>query len=773
MVFAPSLTHLKAVVSQATTLWAGMYQPFLAPADATSLRSKAGRYGVDILHGLDGAFAAISDAELDGFRWRGSDDWGPLAPAKDFTNSRLLGPESFADDWPASESVLPDWNADDPLDSLFRVWFGHYDNSQEQAANLRLDFASRSTQVTIPLNDSIPPGVTSWYTPIIATAAEIDYRGEAPGPGFVIVEPSDVESLQIFWNARAIGANVFPWPLGYENRVSAAAKRWLDELLGSGQLNRWRSGDGREIGPRIEVWHSNKRVAPPSAGGQQVPERPLRPDSLTTFLSDNSVEHMMFSFDEAFEISGGWRGPHPFVTRFENFFSQPIETDGAVLLQLPGLSVVKERPSRPRGDVVAIHVTLDGVSGLRPDWTFTVPNVRALAPFVARYDGTLLHFDRPTSCGRALSGSMHDRTTRLSAVPSSDLFGKVIEADGWSSEQTQDGVFITRLIERLGGPASTIANQPGARAGLIQVARSPQGQRSGAIVQYITRFKGSWPDPLRSERVQADYAAGVFRYLLGRGLLRPVLPVSCPHCGTSVSVRPEDLRTEMRCDLCLQDYPLGLALGHRTSARNEWLYQLAGHVDQARLREVLAVMAVVQVFTASWRTSASVVPHLLGWRVSGPELHCEVDIVVARDEGGIPVFVVGEVKYYRDSINSVDLANLGRLQDHIRSKGIECFVLVAVLRDLRPEEKEAIREFADRPVRTLPLRSSVEPVLPIVLTEADLSVHSFDDHPMRWGGPGSGISGLARESCRRNLDLVDVEFRSGDATDWHYQSVWD
>jgi hypothetical protein len=49
-------------------------------------------------------------------------------------------------------------------------------------------------------------------------------------------------------------------------------------------------------------------------------------------------------------------------------------------------------------------------------------------------------------------------------------------------------------------------------------------------------------------------------------------------------------------------------------------------------------------------------------------------------------------------------------------------------------------------------------VLPIVLTRADLSAPLFDDahHPTRWTQPGDGLVGLAFESCRRNLGLIEL-----------------
>jgi hypothetical protein len=132
---------------------------------------------------------------------------------------------------------------------------------------------------------------------------------------------------------------------------------------------------------------------------------------------------------------------------------------------------------------------------------------------------------------------------------------------------------------------------------------------------------------------------------------------------------------------------------------------------------------------------------------------------------------VGEAKHHLDSIDTNDLSNLKRIQNYIRETGVECFILAAVLRDLRQEEIDVMREFANRPPNTLPFRSSIEPVLPIVLTEQDLSAtHLAEQHPMRWA-PGDGVVGLAKESCRRNLGMITLEnaFESGE---FYFRPRW-
>jgi hypothetical protein len=119
LVFEPSAEMLRLAVEQATLLWAGQYQPFFRPGDLDRIERLSRRLGVDVLLALDRSGASEEAAALDGYQWQGHDDWGPLAPARDYVNNRLLGPERLLDELPRDSRVLPDWAAGDPLDDLF------------------------------------------------------------------------------------------------------------------------------------------------------------------------------------------------------------------------------------------------------------------------------------------------------------------------------------------------------------------------------------------------------------------------------------------------------------------------------------------------------------------------------------------------------------------------------------------------------------------------------------------------------------------------------
>jgi hypothetical protein len=291
-------------------------------------------------------------------------------------------------------------------------------------------------------------------------------------------------------------------------------------VVEDGKLGRWTTGDGKPLGPMIHVWGATETNQLPAV--------------LAELLATRGVTPMTVSPESGLNLAHGWYGDHPFTTGFEESFSQPLEEDGRLArIPLPVIGGGSRANDAPRGDVAAVHVSIHTVSGVRPDWTFSVPNKRSYARLLREYDGVLLHFERLVPGGRALSASSGSREVVISAIPSAAILGKLIEA--WSDRQTPGGVFVTRLIGRLGGATSTLANQPGARAALLAVARSERGLPSGAIVEAIKDRQGSWPGPLGGDA--AGYPAAVFHFLLRQAILRPVLPVDCPYCTSSIAVR--------------------------------------------------------------------------------------------------------------------------------------------------------------------------------------------------------------------------------------------
>jgi len=135
---------------------------------------------VDVLLALDRSPASEQAGALDGFRWMGREGWGALAPAQDHISHRLLGPEQLLDDLPQHNRVLPEWGSGDPLDALFRVWFGAHGTSP-QCISLHGLFAAHATTARISEGAEVPASAASWVTPIAGTSAAIEYKGTSAG----------------------------------------------------------------------------------------------------------------------------------------------------------------------------------------------------------------------------------------------------------------------------------------------------------------------------------------------------------------------------------------------------------------------------------------------------------------------------------------------------------------------------------------------------------------------------------------------------------------
>ena len=70
-----------------------------------------------------------------------------------------------------------------------------------------------------------------------------------------------------------------------------------------------------------------------------------------------------------------------------------------------------------------------------------------------------------------------------------------------------------------------------------------------------------------------------------------------------------------------------------------------------------------------------------------------------------------------------------------------------------------------------PCRLGYRAVLPIVLTERNLSATRYDQHhPSTWSPP-DGVIGLAKESCQRNLGMTGLE-AAQDEEGFYFRPQW-
>ncbi len=750
LVFKPTIDNLSRAVESATSTWGGMFHAFLSPDNEDESLSLARRLGIDALWPMDEDFLSQRLCNSEGYHWTGFG--GPFEYSTGTPDTGLLDAGWLLDDSSAERFVLPCWSDEDLLRDLFAVWFGAYGNS-EHSRGVNSAFAQRADKLAIDPTDSIP-AIPNALSPIDLTALEVEYKGLEASCSVLVLDPQNPQDLLQFWNLRATGNLVFPWPKGFEGRVQAAGDAWLQQALANSRVHTRQSGSGAKLGQFVDVWLGEGQLDTPK--------------ELTSMLGKHDIEAHPAMLDQP----RGWTGDHPLATNLSRTFTSPIDPgEHTFSVPLPPLWASLGRRGR-RAGILAAQLSGLSAANLGPRWTANIPNVRDLSALLHKYWNVGEPFQYPTHDGLALGVSAASDSATIGLVPSFSIFERLLRDSGWKCSQSDDGRFATQLVELLGGAGGNAANQPAVRAVIRKAARAQHGLHIQALVQVAKDNRGSWPSALQSIS-PADYAARVVNYLLFRKILHPVLPVKCPDCATTSPLRPEDLATELRCPMCSEPFPLGFAFGI-TAKRPDWRYRLAANVPDERLSEALPVMAAVSVLSSLGSLSSRTAPHVLGLQIAGPQSSCEIDVALAMNDGGSAVVIVGEVKSYRVPIDSNDLANLRKVQQFLRTKKINCYVLAATLRDsLTAEEVADLRAFCEGS-ETVLARYSLEPSLPIVLTGNDLSTPQYtDEHPGRWTRAGWGeIANIALESCKRNLGLSDIRYEPTPSGDGAWRPSW-
>ncbi len=745
LVFEPTVSSVMAAVKLTTTSWGGIYFPFISPTNKEAAFALANGLDVDVLHAIDTSGDSDVLSRTVGYAWKAGGDWGPFGSIIEHFSNHVQTVEWLYDEDPSyNRYSLPEWEPDHPLANVFAVMYGLHgeDGVSRQAASL---FRSKAYAHNIDLEQMKAwPYDPKFCTPIQLTSREIEYTGEGDGPRIVVLRADDAVRLCMLWNLRASGHHICPWVIGHDEVSNVSLGRWLDHALSEDLLPKPMRGDGVRLGPHVSV---------------HLPEGMDTPPDLAEELRSREIAHWG---DRSVTYTHGWRGQHPLETSFHRFFKVESSRRSRFEIPMPSLGNAHQRRGHHLGFVIA-DVAVSSVTDLTPDLTMVAPAARSLDPLVDTNDMITQRVHRVTHQGRAVAVRADNETVELAPISAFGVIQNLMSGPGWSYRQTDGGRFSTRLIERLGGGFQYIANQPAVRAMLTKTAASHGGLPMSALLSYAKQYRGAWPDSRLSRASMQEYATNIARYLLSRKALHPILPLRCPECTAKVAVRPEDLRSDHTCDLCGSQTPLGLALS--MNVRNDWSFRLPADIPPEKLSETLPVMAVLSILGGHLGHSADT-PYALGVEVESPDEKFEVDLVMVLSGSYPPTMIIAEVKSFRDVVSSDDLSHLCKLQQHLRSKGVDCYIIAATLREELPSETVmALRSVCENTPRSIGTR--VLPILPIVLTGRNLSVpYMHENNPSSWLEVDKGLSSIAVESCRRHLGMTDISYRSVGERKW-------
>jgi hypothetical protein len=716
----PSRDVLLEAVHLASGVWGGIYFPIFEADDPELLR-RANALALDVLHPLDEVPKTTEVTDAPGFRWRGGAEWGPFGGSEDLTVREGLLPIDRLVDSGAADGWRLCWT-DDALGALYDVWFG----ASAPAAEPPL--------ASPPFSEVATDGDLFASSPIAKTRHAIEYRGTDVALVVVVVNHKRDADLLRLWNLRAAGGLVHPWVIGYDQENALALRDWLNDSSLVAGFPRAKRGDGTDLGPVVHI----------SAGIHQSDAE----------AAHNAVGQLGFRAVRGTGVRGGWWGHHPLGTKTERAFNMEVPKDAWHLdVALPSLPLIGETshwPGTVAADIV-VHRESESAAGR----TLSLPAVRRLALSIEHFTRDVERLHRPTGEGRVVGVQATASAVTVALVPTVEVFERLLPEDA-AVGQSDDGRFATQFVDRLGGPNSAAASQPAVRQVLYDLSNADRSSPIAKLIRAALGARGAWPD-FMSRRSPAEYATSVVYGLADTGLVVPTVSVRCPSCATETDVRPDDLAAEMRCAVCRSELNLGLALALQ-GTHNPWRYRLAAHLPPGRIRSGLAAMAANAVLRSAHRAgSAPAMPHVFGMTVRLKTWSCEIDVAALILDGPLTLAVVGEVKGGREQIEATDIENLQRVQEMLRSAGVETFVLAGTTRNRLDAAEVAILRAACESAPDRLMRHHHGLVLPIVLCGAEMSMPWFDeDHPWRWGTPGGlPLGGLAERSCQRNLGLQE------------------
>ena len=735
-----SVEDFSRAVELASIAWGGLASPIIpvsSESPAAALRY-AEELDVDVLAAVTSKPTLKELAKTTGYSWRSVDDRGPFGRGDETLKDWVLGLDALLAGEEARRTAAPGgllhvtWAERHPLNLFCLALFGRFGDERHER-EIQESFLANAQ--TMDLQDSAPlPAFAPARAPIRLGASGL-FR-DPRRPTVLVGDPSSLNHLTTFWNYRALGDDVMAWPIGHGDLVLSAATSWITNLPHPAWL---RLGNNEKV---IEI----------------VADTDSIPADLQEFLNAN-LPPDVGTFVSRIGLPVPWHRERPIVsTTYSRSFR--VETSLGNLSPAVGMPALDFLPKRfwyERMGTVAADVSITTEWQLPPGWRPTAPALRSFGHWIRNEMPTLWPFARTTGEGIVVGADATEDEIQLPMIPSLGLVNQLFKSKGFTCQVSDTGRYSARLIEILGGAfTDSAANQPAIREVLNKAAQSEFGQPPQALIQLANYSKGVWDEPRYSLRRPGAYGTSVVEWLTKQKALRPRLKLQCLACGSDASLPPESLQAEIRCELCDEVYPLALALARK---RRPWLLATASVLPVQRLNETYPVMAAISAF-ASLRGPGAYLPHhVIGLELTKEPFRCEIDIALLFQNVEQPALVICEAKSFRSELDQDDFDKLTTVQNAARDAGIDCYLLVATMRDsLTPFEVQELRRICESaPHAITPSGRTTDLIFPIVLTSRNLSVPSMhDDHPQKLARGWGTLTDLAKKTCEVHLGMTGI-----------------
>lgn len=739
-----SKDSLRRFVRISTNFWGGAGFFGLPPDD----ENRVNEFGISA--GID-AITTFSESDfptfraLPGFTYNNFERGDPFGPGESGINLAALKADAFSEHSFSRRArggsrlyTFVNWKDSHPLSELLWCLYGC-----PEIPNTGLD-AERFSLLELADTDSIPK--VDWSNSQLGvTCAKVINRDSFKINGIVRVRTGNVQDLISFWNLRAMGLEVIPWPED-------------NSALAEDYANDWIKARGSEFDQHhfLHVFGDAD-------------------SNLEAFLSRHNLDQEASSkrtyIYQDLNLLPDWVRVTPFESSLKRSFSVDFdESAWSFKVPLPRIdNLTFEASSIYAGQVVA-DISINWTDGLPIDRNTAVPVTREFASKYLRQRISFLNpICRPNENGLFVSMDAQSEYFDYPLISSLDLSNRLfkhVEIDSSISDAQGYG---TAIIKRLGGIGPDSASlHPAVRRVLYWSQQSTYGKPRQFLLGKAKENQGDWATQFQF--TQVDYPNWVLRFLASRGLLQAVLKIHCLSCRNTFTISAESIDHEVTCSLCGDIRKIAL---HISGANPEWLLKFGG--DQhfyEKMSEMFPVMGAISLISGIEIGGLLGLHFTTGTKIKKSGLDCEIDLFLAFREEGSPVYVVGECKSYTDPFDSDDIAHLQAIQLQFQSKGLECWILFATLREELSDDEIALFHSAFGSVPSISdfraFKSVLDPIAPIILTKANLSAGGMSDASLlRKVGGRKELSKLSVQSCVENLGLSSFSFVEG-----HFELNW-
>ncbi len=576
--------------------------------------------------------------------------------------------------------------AEPEVDLVIAAAFGRYPSAAPMLTkNFRDVFEPNEDAVTA---DNLYATMRA-TTPLKTTAFGLDPRGGGRGGTVAVIldggRPQDVID---FWNLRALGWQVIPFPLRWEAALQARAREVLHAEL------KWYGTIPYMLPPEMAV--------------------PTRLVSRAVF--DRVVRDL------------GQGAPSPLSSRsaYPALWSVVREPDELSRCTLD--AGTDEHQRRPQGPRRYRSVSLpplvpkfaeEWVTGPQPKWAIVysmtsdspIPTVASIVPTGLENVAALLrvHERHVAVHSEGLTFFPADGRDQFFWLPEADEI-----ADAWFRKR---GHTITTSSAGLLTTAIVRAFRGFHRIGSLAHERllKKLDEMSHGQVRWSAPDANEEParKPLAFARFESrprifgllrelhtnrdDVAERHLQNLLDARVLRVGLQLRCPECARTTWFPVEDVKEHLRCERCLHEFPFPAA---RPPSEKAWAYRTQGPFSVENYADgSYTVVLVLRMLTSMlFGTDYTWLPSTIMKHKDGHEL--EADFVMwrrDRSDAGL-VLVLGECKSY-GSLGSKDFARARALAEAFPG----AFHVFATLKaDFTPSERKSLASFAKAGRKPLP-----------------------------------------------------------------------